>query len=56
MITGEIWFKAPESMKFIYRGKLNKWVSGKDLILYTIGDIGVDGAPVSCNGAYGRGY
>lgn len=44
MITGEIWFKAPESMKFIYRGKLNKWVSGKDLILYTIGDIGVDGA------------
>ena len=44
MITGEIWFKAPESMKFIYHGKLNKWVSGKDLILYTIGDIGVDGA------------
>jgi len=44
MITGEIWFKVPESMKFIYRGKLNKWVSGKDLILYTIGNIGVDGA------------
>jgi 3-isopropylmalate/(R)-2-methylmalate dehydratase large subunit len=44
MITGEIWFKAPESMKFVYRGKLNKWVSGKDLILYTIGNIGVDGA------------
>ena len=44
MITGEIWFKVPESMKFIYCGKLNKWVSGKDLILYTIGDIGVDGA------------
>ena len=31
-------------MKFIYYGKLNKWVSGKDLILHTIGDIGVDGA------------
>jgi 3-isopropylmalate/(R)-2-methylmalate dehydratase large subunit len=31
-------------MKFIYFGKLNKWVSGKDLILHTIGDIGVDGA------------
>lgn len=44
MITGEIWFKVPESMKFIYNGKLRKWVSGKDLILYTIGDIGVDGA------------
>jgi 3-isopropylmalate/(R)-2-methylmalate dehydratase large subunit len=44
MVTGECWFKAPESMKFIYYGKLNKWVGGKDLILYTIGDIGVDGA------------
>ncbi|MEK6599664.1 MAG: 3-isopropylmalate dehydratase large subunit [Deltaproteobacteria bacterium] len=44
MITGEAWFKAPESMKFIFKGKLNKWVDGKDLILYTIGDIGVDGA------------
>ena len=44
MIIGEAWFKVPESMKFIYRGKLNKWVDGKDLILYTIGNIGVDGA------------
>ncbi|HXX57351.1 MAG TPA: 3-isopropylmalate dehydratase large subunit [Thermodesulfovibrionales bacterium] len=44
MATGECWFKVPESMKFIYRGKLNKWVGGKDLILHTIGDIGVDGA------------
>ena len=44
MATGECWFKVPESMKFIYHGKLNKWVGGKDLILYTIGDIGVDGA------------
>ncbi len=44
MITGEAWFKVPESMKFIYYGKLQKWVTGKDLILYTIGDIGVDGA------------
>jgi 3-isopropylmalate/(R)-2-methylmalate dehydratase large subunit len=44
MATGECWFKVPESMKFIYYGQLNKWVSGKDLILYTIGDIGVDGA------------
>lgn len=44
MITGEAWFRVPESMKFIYYGQRQKWVSGKDLILYTIGDIGVDGA------------
>jgi 3-isopropylmalate/(R)-2-methylmalate dehydratase large subunit len=44
MATGECWFKVPESVKFIYYGKLNKWVGGKDLILHTIGDIGVDGA------------
>ncbi|MDO8746568.1 MAG: 3-isopropylmalate dehydratase large subunit, partial [Thermodesulfovibrionales bacterium] len=44
MATGECWFKVPESMKFIYYGKLNKWAGGKDLILHTIGDIGVDGA------------
>jgi 3-isopropylmalate/(R)-2-methylmalate dehydratase large subunit len=44
MITGEVWFKVPESIKLIYHGQLRKWVSGKDLILYTIGDIGVDGA------------
>ncbi|HOU36764.1 MAG TPA: aconitase/3-isopropylmalate dehydratase large subunit family protein, partial [Candidatus Omnitrophota bacterium] len=42
--TGEVWFKVPESIKFIYKGKLGKWLSGKDLILYTIGQIGVDGA------------
>ncbi len=44
MASGECWFKVPETIKFIYFGKLNKWVSGKDLILHTIGDIGVDGA------------
>ncbi|MBU0650897.1 3-isopropylmalate dehydratase large subunit [bacterium] len=44
MATGKAWFRIPESIKFIYKGNLNKWVSGKDLILYTIGDIGVDGA------------
>ncbi|MDO8535485.1 MAG: 3-isopropylmalate dehydratase large subunit [Candidatus Omnitrophota bacterium] len=42
--TGECWFKVPESMKFVFSGRLNKWVGGKDLILHTIGDIGVDGA------------
>ena len=44
MATGEIWMKVPQTIKFIYHGKLPEWVSGKDLILYTIGDIGVDGA------------
>ncbi len=45
MASGEVWFKVPESIKFVYNGEqLNEWVSGKDLILYTIGDIGVDGA------------
>lgn len=44
MTLGEMWLKVPETIKFVYQGKLNKWVSGKDLILYTIGKIGVDGA------------
>ncbi|MBN1871663.1 MAG: 3-isopropylmalate dehydratase large subunit [Candidatus Omnitrophica bacterium] len=42
--TGRCWFRVPESMKFVYKGRLPKWTSGKDLILYTIGKIGVDGA------------
>jgi 3-isopropylmalate/(R)-2-methylmalate dehydratase large subunit len=41
---GKCWFKAPQNIKFIYKGKLGKWVTGKDLILFTIGQIGVDGA------------
>ena len=44
MITGKIWFKVPSSIKFVFRGKRKPWVGGKDLILYTIGRIGVDGA------------
>jgi 3-isopropylmalate/(R)-2-methylmalate dehydratase large subunit len=44
MALGEIWLKVPESIKFIYHGKPPKWVGGKDLILHTIADIGVDGA------------
>ncbi len=44
MATGDIWLKVPPTIKFIYHGKLGRWVGGKDLILYTIGDIGVDGA------------
>jgi 3-isopropylmalate/(R)-2-methylmalate dehydratase large subunit len=44
MATGDIWMKVPPTIKFVYNGTLGKWVGGKDLILYTIGDIGVDGA------------
>lgn len=44
MATGKAWFKVPESIKFVYKGALNPYVNGKDLILHTIGDIGVDGA------------
>jgi 3-isopropylmalate/(R)-2-methylmalate dehydratase large subunit len=41
---GKAWFKVPETIKFVYTGKLQPWVSGKDLILHTIGKIGVEGA------------
>jgi len=44
MALGEMWLKVPESIKFNYYGKLPKWVGGKDLILHTIAQIGVEGA------------
>ncbi|MFC1912392.1 3-isopropylmalate dehydratase large subunit, partial [Chloroflexota bacterium] len=44
MATGDIWMKIPPTIKLVYHGELAKWVRGKDLILYTIGNIGVDGA------------
>ena len=44
MATGETWLRVPHSMKFIFYGKPSAWVMGKDLILHTIGQIGVDGA------------
>lgn len=43
-IDGKVWLKVPPTIRFVYKGKLNKWVGGKDLILYTIGKIGVAGA------------
>lgn len=44
MASGEVWLKVPPSLKLHYSGSLQDWVGGKDLILYTIGQIGVDGA------------
>ena len=44
MATGKAWFKVPSAIKFVLKGKLNKYVSGKDVILHIIGMIGVDGA------------
>jgi len=53
MATGDIWVKVPPTIKLVYQGSLRKWVGGKDLILYTIGQIGVDGAlyaAIECSG------
>ncbi|MHB1004789.1 MAG: 3-isopropylmalate dehydratase large subunit [Chloroflexota bacterium] len=44
MALGETWLRVPETLKFVFNGHLRKWVTGKDLILYTIGQTGVDGA------------
>ncbi len=44
MATGRTWMKVPATIKLVYRGQRGRWVGGKDFILYTIGDIGVDGA------------
>ncbi len=44
MATGETWLKVPPSLKFNIDGQLPPWVTGKDIILYIIGKIGVDGA------------
>ncbi|MGQ9627162.1 MAG: 3-isopropylmalate dehydratase large subunit [Anaerolineae bacterium] len=44
MATGRTWLKVPSSIKLIYRGKRQRWVGGKDLILHTLSDLGVDGA------------
>jgi 3-isopropylmalate/(R)-2-methylmalate dehydratase large subunit len=44
MALGEVWLRVPETMCFVYQGALRPWVGAKDLILYTIGRIGVAGA------------
>ncbi|MGB2997903.1 MAG: 3-isopropylmalate dehydratase large subunit [Phycisphaerae bacterium] len=44
MAIGKVWLRVPESVRFRFTGERGRWVSGKDLILYTIGEIGVSGA------------
>ncbi len=44
MMTGELWFRVPETVKVVLRGRPGPWVSGKDVILALIGAIGVEGA------------
>jgi len=44
MATGRVWLRMPETMRVVYHGERRPWVGGKDLILYTIGQIGVSGA------------
>lgn len=44
MAAGQIWMRVPETMRLVYTGELQPWVGGKDLILHTIGKIGVSGA------------
>jgi 3-isopropylmalate/(R)-2-methylmalate dehydratase large subunit len=44
LALGELWFRVPETIRFVYHNRLGDWVEGKDLILHVIGQIGVDGA------------
>jgi len=44
MATGRLWFKVPETQKFVITGALQRYVMGKDIILHIIGDIGVSGS------------
>ncbi len=55
MATGKAWFKVPSAIKFVLKGKLNKYVSGKDVILHILGKIGVDGAPYKSMEFVGEG-
>ncbi|MFC1571116.1 3-isopropylmalate dehydratase large subunit [Candidatus Margulisiibacteriota bacterium] len=53
IVSGKLWFKVPETMKVVFKGKLPKGVYSKDLILYFIGDIGADGATYMALEFYG---
>jgi 3-isopropylmalate/(R)-2-methylmalate dehydratase large subunit len=44
MAIGKVWLRVPESVRFVFTGNLGRWLGGKDVILHTIGKIGVSGA------------
>jgi 3-isopropylmalate/(R)-2-methylmalate dehydratase large subunit len=44
MAWGRVWLRVPETVRFVYHGRTGRYVTGKDLMLHTIGQIGVDGA------------
>ena len=44
LATGQVWLKVPPTIKLVYEGELRPWVGGKDLILFTLGRLGVEGA------------
>ncbi len=53
MATGKLWFKVPETQKFVVDGTLQPYVMGKDIILHIIGDIGVSGSLYKAQEFYG---
>ena len=53
MATGQLWFKVPETQKFVINGALPRYVMGKDVILHIIGDIGVSGSLYKAQEFYG---
>jgi len=53
MATGRLWFKVPETQKFVINGALSRYVMGKDIILHIIGDIGVSGSLYKAQEFYG---
>ncbi|MBN2063084.1 MAG: 3-isopropylmalate dehydratase large subunit [Deltaproteobacteria bacterium] len=48
MATGSMWIKVPPTINVRFDGELRRWVGGKDLILYLLGRIGVEGANYCC--------
>ncbi len=53
MATGRLWFKVPETQKFVINGELKRYVMGKDIVLHIIGDIGVSGSLYKSQEFYG---
>jgi len=43
LALGENWFRVPESIRIVFKGKLPEWICGKDLILLVLRELGIDG-------------